>query len=296
MRKDRIISIVILCVIIVAIVLYISGLGRRESLGFGDVISVVYLEGTIGGDALQGRSITAGEFKALLNDVRKEKPAGVVIRVDSPGGLVTETEEIFNALVRFKKDTGVKVYVSMGAEAASGGYYVACVGDRIFATKSTITGSIGVVTQLLNYEELMNKLGIRSIVLKSGSYKDMGSPYRELTEEEKKMFQDIVDLEYESFLQVVAESRKLTPEDLRKYARGQIFLGLQAKEIGLVDELGDLEDTIGTLAKNLGLSHYVISEHTVKRGFLSLIASLLNYVPEFLRKTTSFKVQYIMQY
>jgi protease-4 len=146
-----------------------------------------------------------------------------------------------------------KVLVSMGSVAASGGYYIACAADTIMANPGTITGSIGVIMESLNVEELLHKIGLRSMVVKSGKHKDLGSPLRPMTDEEKKLLQGVLDSVHDQFVRAVAEGRKLPVEKVRELADGRIFSGEQAKNLGLVDELGNLEEAIALAAKMAGI-------------------------------------------
>ncbi len=297
MKKDKIISIIILLVITFVILVYFYSYSKNRVAKTNNIISVVYLEGTIGGDALSRDSISTQQVKNMLNEVALENPKGMILRIDSPGGLVTTTEEIFELINNYKKENKIKVYVSMGSTAASGGYYLSCLGDKIYAMNSTITGSIGVIVELLNYEELMSKIGIKGIVFKSGEFKDMGSPYREISEEEKKMFQKIVDTEYEAFLNIVSVSRAIPKEKLLEYAQGQIFLGTEAKSIGLIDSLGSLEEVEHAIVQDLGITgKYYISEHKPKGSILSLLFSMLNPEIDILKRGNTLKIEYKLNY
>lgn len=297
MKKDKIISIIILSVVTFVILVYFWSYSKNRVVKTNNIISVVYLEGTIGGDALSGNSISTQQVKSMLNEVALENPKGMILRIDSPGGLVTTTEEIFELINNFKNENNVKVYVSMGSTAASGGYYLSCLGDKIYAMSSTVTGSIGVIVELFNYEELMSKIGIKGIVFKSGEFKDMGSPYREISEEEKKMFQKIVDTEYEAFLNVVSASRGIPKEKLLEFAQGQIFLGTEAKSKGLIDSLGSLEEVERAITQDLGITgKYYVSEHKPKVSILSLLFSMLNPEIDILKRGNTLKIEYKFEY
>jgi protease-4 len=141
----------------------------------------------------------------------------------------------------------------MGSVAASGGYYIACASDRIVANPGTITGSIGVIMQFSNLEELLKKIGIKGVVLKSGEHKDIGSPFREMTPEEKRIMQEVLDNVHQQFIQAVADGRKLDRAKVVQIADGRILTGEQAKNFGLVDEMGNLQDTIDITAKMVGI-------------------------------------------
>ena len=189
--------------------------------------------------------------KEIKRYTKSKRIKAIVLYIDSPGGGVAVSEEIYQALkwAREKKP----VVVSMGSVAASGGYYVALGGSKIVANPGTITGSIGVIAQFVNLEKLMNKLGLEFEVIKSGKFKDAGSPYRKMTPEEKKYFQGVINDAYESFVKLVAKERNLPEDKVKKFADGRIFTGRQAFELGLVDTLGTLEDAIRIAARMAGI-------------------------------------------
>ncbi len=162
----------------------------------------------------------------------------VVLRVDSPGGGVAASQEIYDAVVELRKSK--KVVASMGSIAASGGLLVACAADKIIANPGTITGSISAIMQFANFEELLKKIGLKSSVVKSGKYKDIGSPLRDMTPEERKIIQELVDDIYNQFVDVVVKDRKLSREKVLEIADGRVFSGRRAKEYGLIDDLGDM--------------------------------------------------------
>jgi protease-4 len=182
---------------------------------------------------------------------KNEKVKAIVLRIDSPGGGVGPAQEIYAEVKKAQREK--KVVVSMGSVAASGGYYIACAADRILANPGSITGSIGVIVESLNVEDLFQRLGLRSMVVKSGKHKDMGSPFRPMTQEEKKLLQGVLDSVHGQFIRAVAEGRKLPVEKVRQLADGRIFSGEQAKALGLVDEMGNLEDTIVLAARMAGI-------------------------------------------
>ncbi len=169
---------------------------------------------------------------------RDDSIIAVILRVDSPGGGVAASQEIFDAVLELKKKK--KVVASMGSIAASGGLLVACAADKIVANPGTITGSISAIMQFANFEELLKKIGLKSSVVKSGKYKDIGSPLRDMTREEKKIIQELVDDIYNQFVDVVARERKLSRQKVMEIADGRVFSGRKAKEYGLVDDLGDM--------------------------------------------------------
>jgi protease IV len=172
----------------------------------------------------------------------------IVFRVDSPGGGVSASQEIYEE-VRKTRQAGKPVVVSMGAVAASGGYYVSCGATKIVANPGTLTGSIGVIFQFLHFGELMNKIGVDASTFKTGKYKDIGSPFRKTTEDEKKFFDQLLGDVYDQFVTVVATERKLDRKVVLGYADGRVFTGRQAREYGLVDTLGTYEDAVSIAAK-----------------------------------------------
>ncbi|WP_458412217.1 signal peptide peptidase SppA [Schinkia sp. CFF1] len=174
---------------------------------------------------------------------------GIIIRINSPGGGVLESAEIHDKIVEIKQTTEKPIYVSMGSMAASGGYYISTPADKIYASPETMTGSLGVIMQGINYAGLAEKYGVKFETIKSGQYKDIMSPTREMTEAEKKILQEMVNNSYQGFVDVIAKGRKMTEEEVRKIADGRVYDGRQAKAIGLIDEFGYLDDTIAAMKK-----------------------------------------------
>ena len=220
-----------------------------------DKIALINIQGPISSDSSGGfiGDIDSAEsaLKALEKAAEDSSVKGVLLRINSPGGTVAMSQEIYSMLlnVRSKKP----VIVSMGDVAASGGYYIACAADRIYADPGTLTGSIGVIMGTLNVQELMtNKLGVRSVIIKSGKFKDTGSMYREMTDEERTLLQNLINNAYNQFLDSINTGRikrkdsyktgktALTMELLKEYADGRILTGQQAKDLGFVDKLGGL--------------------------------------------------------
>ncbi|MFH1081525.1 MAG: signal peptide peptidase SppA [Pseudomonadota bacterium] len=234
MRKHPIILGLCLLLLVGLFFLLLMALGGnlfgKHSLGWGEHVGVVTIEGII----RNSREITR-----QLDEFGKDNSVkAIVVRIDSPGGGVTPAQEIHDAVLSVKKKK--KVVASMGAIAASGGYLIACAADRIVASPGTVTGSISAIMHFANVEELLKKIGLKSSVIKSGRFKDIGSPTRAMTEDEKALIQSLVDDTYDQFLEIVAKDRRISKDDLRKIADGRLFTGRQAQKIGLVDELGDL--------------------------------------------------------
>lgn len=211
--------------------------GRKASLPVvgGDRVALVKIEGVL---LLSDRIVE--ELRSYAED---SSIKAIVIRIDSPGGGVVPSQEIYNAVKSARKE-GKKVIVSMGSVAASGGYYIAAAADKIVANPGTLTGSIGVKMEFANIEQLLEKIGVKGMVVKSGEYKDIASPYRNMTPEERKLLQDVLDDVHSQFIKAVAEGRGLSEAEVRAVADGRIFTGQQALGLKLVDQMGDLEDGI----------------------------------------------------
>ena len=219
--------------------------GRSSRFAFGDKIAIVEVKGVI--------SQSSGVIEDLQQYLADDGVKAIVLRVDSPGGGVGPAQEIYREIMRIRSTSKKKVVTSMGSVAASGGYYIACASDRIVANPGTITGSIGVIMQFSNLEELLKKIGVKGVVLKSGEHKDIGSPFREMTPEEKRIMQEVLDNVHQQFIQAVADGRKLERSKVAQIADGRILTGEQAKNLGLVDQLGNLHDTIDVTAKMVGI-------------------------------------------
>lgn len=190
-------------------------------------------------------STTSGALMRQFRKARQDDSVqAVLLRVNSPGGSAAATQEAAAELQKLK-DSGKPVVVSMGDTAASGAYWLAAYGDKIYANPSTITGSIGVYMSYYDVQGLSEKLGVREEKIKSGPHKDIFSPFRPMTEEERRLTQNMVDDMYEQFVAVVAEQRHMDGETVRSLADGRVFTGVQAKEAGLVDELGNYYDALG---------------------------------------------------
>ncbi|MFQ5896719.1 MAG: signal peptide peptidase SppA [Candidatus Methylomirabilia bacterium] len=217
-----------------------------EGSGFpgGQKLAVVELGGVI----LDSEPVV----RELRGHAEDSAVRAVVLRINSPGGVVAPTQEMYAAVLRLRQ-AGKPVVASLGAVAASGGYYVATAADRIYASPGTLTGSIGVVMQLPNVEGLLKRIGIDYVVVKSGRYKDVGNFARTMSPEERRILQALLDNVYDQFVEAVAEGRKMRKAKVLRFADGRIVSGQQAKELGMVDELGGLEEAIQGAAKLAGL-------------------------------------------
>jgi protease-4 len=234
-----------LLVLFFAILFFIGRYAGRKPghFAFGDKIAVVEIKGVI--------TQSSGVIEELQQYLEDDGVKAIILRIDSPGGGVGPAQEIYREIMKIK--TKKKVVTSMGSVAASGGYYIACASNLIVANPGTITGSIGVIMEFSNFEELLKKIGIKGVVLKSGEHKDIGSPFREMTPEDRRIMQEVLDNVHQQFIQAVADGRKLDRSKVVQIADGRIFTGEQAKDLGLVDQMGNLQDTIDITAKMVGI-------------------------------------------
>lgn len=224
----------------------ISEGGGDGIAAFGDKVGVVELDGAI--DEGNGRMV----IWQLDQWARNGSIKAIVMHINSPGGGVAISQEVYDAIVRAKQEK--PVVASMASVAASGGYLVACAADRIVANPGTITGSIGVIMQFYTYKDLLGKVGVQIETVKSGEMKDVGNPDREMTKKEELMLKSVVMDSYEQFVEVVAQGRDLDKEEVYPLADGSIFTGAQALNLGLVDTLGGLKEAIDLAADLAGIS------------------------------------------
>jgi protease IV len=256
---------------------YVKSRGPKLALAIKDKIAVVYAEGTIydGNDGEAG-NIYDGNYIKILRKIRKDNAIkAIVLRVNSPGGSSLSSDNILRELDLCKK-AGKPIVVSMGDVAASGGYYIACHADSIFAEPSTITGSIGVFGMIPILEKTMrNKLGITYDTVRTGRFSTFGTPFFDFSPEEAALIQGRVDGIYEDFLNKVATGRRKTPEQINEIAQGRVWSGQKAKEIGLVDDIGGLDRALAAAAKLAGLEKYRTTEYPrTLSGLEQLISKL----------------------
>jgi protease-4 len=221
-------------------IIVLKVLSPASTLSFSDKIGVVPIEGTI----LDSQTITT-----QLVEFKKDKGIkAVILRINSPGGAVGPTQEIHREVQRTAETK--EIVASLGGVAASGGYYIATAAKKIVANPGTITGSIGVLMEFVRFEELLRKIGVKLEVIKSGEFKDIGSPHRELTAREKELINTLIEDIQKQFVNAVASGRNLSLEKTNEIADGRIFSGVRAKELGLVDDLGNFQDAV-EIAKNI---------------------------------------------
>jgi protease-4 len=241
MTRTRKFFLVIMLLVVFAFVasLLVGILGK----GFGDKIGVVEIEGVI------------ADGKDAMEDIVRFKEddgiKGVIVRINSPGGSVGPSQEIFQELKKLAVKK--KVYISAGSVCASGGYYIASAGEKIYANPSTITGSVGVIMEQVVVEELLKKIGVQPNTIKAGKFKDVGSPFRKMQDDERAYFQQIIDSIHSQFIEDVAAGRKMPVETVRKLSDGRIYTGTQAKELGLIDGIGTFYDTVDGLKTALNI-------------------------------------------
>jgi protease IV len=229
---------------------YVSGEGPQKIVVVPVEGTIASAESSVGG--VQPTATPEGLSDALRQVADDTSVVAVVLEINSPGGGVTASDEMHQSILDFKRNTDRPVVVSMGDTAASGGYYISTAADRIVANETTLTGSLGVIFQLTNFSEAADKYGISQVVIKSGKFKDIGNTFREMKPEEREVFQSLVDESYDEFVSVISEGRGLSEERVREIADGRIYSGSQAKELGLVDSFGGIDeaaDIAGTLAE-----------------------------------------------
>ena len=280
----RIVSVLLLTILILPVGC-VSVPGRS-----GNKIAVISLNGPItsgSGSLLSSTVITPDVVRDQLHRVEEDAAVkAIVLRIDSPGGEVEPCQEISYALAQVKQS--IPVVVSMRSMAASGGYYISADADAIVALPSTLTGSIGVISQIPNLEGLYDKLGIQMQVFTGGEHKDMYSGLRELTPEEKQIMQDMTDEYYEQFISVVAEGRGMSETEVKSLATGQLYSGTDAKSLGLIDYLGGLDTALDVAANLASVENFTVEYYQPKST--SLLSSLLGINLKALANTVQMRL------
>jgi protease-4 len=274
------------------VLIYALGMfkGGRSSFSRHEKVGIVLIEGVI--------SDSSGIVDQIDEFSSDDGVRAVVLRIDSPGGGVAASQEIYQAVHQLRKKK--TVVTSMGSVAASGGYLIATASERIVANPGTITGSISAVMHFADIQELMKKVGVRSSVVKSGKFKDIGSPVRDMTAEERQLIQGIVDDIYDQFVRTISENRKIPLDNIIKIADGRIFSGRQALQLKLLDELGGLQDAVLIAGRLSGIEGKpeIIYATKKKAGLLKyLVENMTSVVSGELRKRTveSRGAQYLFQ-
>lgn len=288
MKKENIIAGILLLLCLSSVIIGIILLGKKEKKRdpffsesgiailniYGEIETQnphsTFFEGMGGADYITRR----------LARIEKDKRIkALVVRINSPGGSVAASQEIYKGLLSLKKK-GKKVVISVGDIATSGAYYIACAGDKIIADEGSIVGSIGVIFFFCNIENLMEKVGVKFNVIKSGKYKDIGSFARKMTDEEKEILQELINKTFLQFFKAVSKGRKIEEERLKEIADGRVFIGESAKEFGLIDEIGTFQDSImcaARLAQIKGEPKIIDEREPIERfkeEFLSFVGNL----------------------
>lgn len=278
----KLVFFIVALLIVLALVSLVIALFQKGGMSIVDKVALVRVEGPI----IDSKS-AADEIREYAKDASIK---AIVLRVDSPGGAVAPSQEIYEEV---KKATAKKkVVVSMGALAASGGYYISSPASKIVANPGTLTGSIGVIMEIPNIELLMSKVGVKTQVIKSGKHKDIASIFRGIGREERAILQGVLDDVHEQFMESVAEGRRMPLGEVRKLADGRIFTGRQALDAGLVDELGNLDDAIKTAANLSGIKGE--PEVVTKKEKLSFMDLLRGQFPKELSDIfPSVRIKYV---
>lgn len=274
MKRSGLVWVLVIAGVLVAVfsaVLIIGAVMMSEDSGFSGIgggrIAVIPVEGVINDETAKRIN---RHLKTYSTDSRVR---AILLRIDSPGGGVAASQEIYREVKRAKEEHKKPIVVSMGTVAASGGYYISCPANRIIANPGTITGSIGVIAEWLNYKDLVGWAKMKPEVFKSGEFKDTGSPTREMSEREKQYFQGMITELYNQFVKAVADGRSgrksLDEAQVRKLADGRVFTGQAALENGLVDEIGNYEDALKSTATLVGIKGepQVVTPPKPREGF-----------------------------
>jgi protease-4 len=277
-----------LCMVIFAVIALTVILSGKNELSISSGVGLVEVKGLI---------IDPLETVKQLHDFGKDdKVKAVVLRIDSPGGVVGPSQEIWSAVKRLKEKK--PVVVSMGSVAASGGYYIAAPATLIYANPGTITGSIGVLMKFSNLEGLMGKVGMKSFTLKTGKFKDVGSPSRTMSDDEKAMLQSVIENTHSQFVKAVAEGRRLSEEKVREIADGRIFSGEQAVANKLIDRLGTMQDAVAEAGRLGGITGEPgVIKAPKKKPFLldMLVEESSGRFSSLMRKEKGFSLNYEME-
>lgn len=286
----------IIAVVLVSLAAAAASRGSNRAAGSANRVAgnanvaVIHIDGEILGGSSSGGLGSSGtasdDVVAMLQQARKAPNIkAVVLRINSPGGSAAGSAEIGEEIDRVRQ-AGKKVVTSMGDEAASGAYWISAKTDKIVANQATLTGSIGVIMQTMDLQGLYNKLGVAPETFKSGPYKDMGGSNRAVTPEEQQIFQGMIDDIYQQFVDVVAQGRHMSVDDVRKLADGRVYTGRQAQKLGLVDQFGDLSDAVHLAGRLAGIKgEPVVTElgsSNVWRGLLGLGGQKANSLSSYL--------------
>jgi protease-4 len=276
------------CLIIITVISGLIILSLLLTLVEKDVVQ----KEKIGIVTVEGPIITSKDTIEELKTYRKDNSIkAIILRVESPGGGVAPSQEIYEEVKKTAKEK--PVVVSMGAVAASGGYYISAPATKIVANPGTLTGSIGVIMEIPNIKGLMEKIGVKTEVIKSGRYKDIASIFKDMEPEQRKILQSVLDDVHEQFIKAVAEGRRLPVNQVRELADGRVFTGSQALQLKLVDELGNMEDAIELARELAGIKGE--PQIVYKKEKISIIELLKNKLPkEILNDYSTLKIKYLL--
>jgi protease-4 len=276
------------CLIIITVISGLIILSLLLTLVEKDIVQ----KEKIGIVTVEGPIITSKDTIEELKTYRKDNSIkAIILRVESPGGGVAPSQEIYEEVKKTAKEK--PVVVSMGAVAASGGYYISAPATKIVANPGTLTGSIGVIMEIPNIKGLMEKIGVKTEVIKSGRYKDIASIFKDMEPEQRKILQSVLDDVHEQFIKAVAEGRKLPVNQVRELADGRVFTGSQALQLKLVDELGNMEDAIELARELAGIKGE--PQIVYKKEKISIIELLKNKLPkEILNDYSTLKIKYLL--
>lgn len=252
---------------------------RRDALLTQGKIAIIDLDGVIMNYSSQGLlSSTENPVSVFTEKIRQAQHdaavKALVLRINSPGGGVTASDIIYDRVMRYRQATDKPVVAMCMDVTASGGYYIACAADAIMAHPTTVTGSIGVIMQTVSFSGLLDKIGVHTDAITSGKYKDAGSPWRDMKQDERQIFQQMIDEYYKRFVDVVAKSRtSLEPQRIRDLADGRIYTGQQALDAGLIDHLGTLDDAIARAKELAGISRASVVMYHRPYGYKGTVYS-----------------------
>ncbi|MCF7922532.1 MAG: signal peptide peptidase SppA [Candidatus Marinimicrobia bacterium] len=289
-KKNRIYGVAVIAVLAVLLLM----VSRKESSGkwFDNAkrIAVLPLEGEI--------SNSRNWISSLKKFAENDRMAGILIPINSPGGQVAPSQELYHAIKHVRETSDKPIFVSMSSVAASGGYYAALGADSIFANDGTLTGSIGVIMQFPIYSDLMEKVGVGMRTVKSQEFKDAGSPFREMSASEKAYFQSIIDDVYEQFTEVVSQERGIDEINMQVLGNGRVFTGRQAYHAGLVDALGTFEDAREALCIKAGipLDSQLQYPQEIRRSWWTILKDDVSSALPGWESSSSIKLQYRIPY
>lgn len=260
-----------------------DSLGDKVDLPSEPYVGVVKVEGTIlstnsTSTLLDDQSYNHAKTLKLIDQYQQSgQNKGILLYLNTPGGGVYEADELYNRLLKYKKETGRPVWAYMGAEACSGGYYVSMAADKIIANRNTWTGSIGVILEMSNYKGLMDKIGVSTILFTSGPNKSMGNPGVPVTQEQSRIFQGLVDESYDQFVGIVAQGRKMDVSVVKPIADGRVYTAKQALNLKLIDEIQDYEKAQDEMKQKIGGNVTVFTPKTSELLLKSLFSAAKNF-------------------